>query len=93
MNEYTRCLDQCVFHISKYVESYENDEDENNQDAKYQIVMPHIFRAFIILLLNQNLEPQGSYRECQTLIQLMASLIGAYKDSELYLERYLIQVS
>ena len=55
--------------------------------------MPHIFRGFIVLLLNPRIGTEEKYTEFQTLIQSMVLLIGAYKEAELYLERYLIQLS
>lgn len=55
--EYNNQLEQSISHFQRWIEIYENDEDEQNLEAKYQIVMPQVFRGFIIHLLNQNLEP------------------------------------
>lgn len=60
--------------------------------------MPYVFRGFIIHLLNPRLGlieegVMDSYTEFKQLIEAIAIMLGAHKESEVYLERYLIQLS
>ena len=81
---------ESITNFRHYIEDYLN-EDDQELESKYQIVLPFVLRGIIIQLMNDFSTP--FINELIAINQQLSSLINCYKDAGVYFERFLVQLS